>query len=144
ARQLLRTRLNRRGVALSSALLLTLLRSGRALGDSASVGLVKRSVGRAMAWRLAGMVGDPVQRPAIGDAAVAAPADADHPSRSAVRSPRRWSRVARIGLLFLAFLLAVAIGDSLATIVGGTSFGALTPLARILKFRPSAAAGNCQ
>lgn len=152
ARDLLRSRLNRRGVGLSTTVMLTTLRLGRAATDPLPVGLVHRAVGRAMAHRFAGIAADVAETSASGEAAGAtetaavepaltAPAPAHSP---AVRGPRRRMRPGRIALLFLVAFLAVLIGDSLAMISGGKGFGALTTLGRVLESWPWASGRHCR
>ncbi len=144
ARDLLRSRLDRRGVGLSGMMMLTTLRIGSAATDPVPSGLVMGVVGRALGWRFAGIAAGPVEPSAPGDAAGAVSADAVEPARPAVRRPVRRLRLARVALMLLVIFLAVVIGESVAMIAGRQGLGALVSLGRLLESRPPATVCHCR
>ncbi len=134
ARDLLRSRLSRRGVALSAAMLVTGLHQGRAMADTVGSGLAAKLVELAISHRFA--------RRAMESAATLAEA-AEGPAANGLfrarqiegRRPLRSSRPLRIMLLLLLAVLAVIAGNSLAVSVTGMGFAELPAVRRILTMR---------
>lgn len=115
ARELLRSRLSRRGLALSAAFLVTALSWGRVFAEIVPSELVERTVERAFTPRpVAG--GKP--EPAGDDPGDDPPSDAEHPQAPA-RGSSSFSRIALLVSLLILFSLAVGIGSSISAIAAG-------------------------
>jgi RNA polymerase sigma factor (sigma-70 family) len=122
ARDLLRSRLTQRGLALSAAFLITALSRGRVFAEAVPADLVRRTVRFAIP---PGPLASTSDSPSSPDQAspVADIADSVLPM---IRATRQYPRVARLGVivaLFLAFSFSLAIGTCMAVIInrGGLS-----------------------
>jgi RNA polymerase sigma factor (sigma-70 family) len=123
ARDLLRSRLVRRGLSLSAAFLLTTLSQGRVFAEVVPAELVKTTVqlARKFGPRREGLSvyrGEPEQAPVEEP-----PAQAAQHSRPAPRLRVRWKTVAWLTLLGL--VLSTSVGVSLAAVSSGGGFGGL-------------------
>ncbi len=122
ARELLRSRLSRRGLVLSAAFLMTALSRGRVFAEVVSSDLVQRTV------RLA-LTSGPVPVPPDSPSSLAAegPPGTDFPTTveptdTLVRKLQKTSPIGLIVSLFLLVSLSVAIGSSVALVVKGGRF----------------------
>jgi RNA polymerase sigma factor (sigma-70 family) len=130
ARELLRSRLRRRGVGLSAALLATGLHQGRAMADAPTSGLAGEVVDLAMSHRLARSMAESTA------AALAEDAAGSGPGHLEARRRFRVSRLVLIAALFLLIYLGVAIGNALAVNLTGKGLAELPGLRDVLAFRP--------
>ncbi len=121
ARELLRSRLSRRGLALSAAFLMTALSRGRVFAEAVPSDLVQRTVRLALSPGSFLPPDSPSSPPAGGPAGTDLPT-AVEPTNTRVRRSRRISRIALIVSPFLVALLSVAIGSSLAVVLTGGRF----------------------
>jgi RNA polymerase sigma factor (sigma-70 family) len=138
ARDLLRSRLTRRGLALSAAFLVTAHSQGRVFAEVVPSELIKRTVRAAvrLAPQSAPSPRTSAHRPSL-----------DSRSSSRITSPSdsggRFPRLAALGListLFLAFSLALALGTSIAVLGAG---GGLSDLKAVFfSLIPVRAAGD--
>ncbi len=123
ARDLLRSRLTKRGLALSAAFLMTSLSRGRVFAEVVPSDLIQRTVRMALS---------PGSLSALPDPSPTSPPDEDFPgadplaslesTNTLVRSSAIASRIALIVSLFLLFSFALAIGITLAVMSTGGSF----------------------
>jgi len=120
ARDLLRSRLMRRGLALSAAFLLTALGQGRVFAEVVPLDLVRRTV------RLAGRFGpgsappDPASPEAKAEPSLESDLPAQvEPLTEASREHRRRRRRVLIGLLLSIFVFSLSVGIPLAAFYPG-------------------------
>jgi RNA polymerase sigma factor (sigma-70 family) len=144
ARDLLRSRLTRRGLALSAAFLVTALSQGRVFAEVVPAELVKKTV-----------------RLAITLSPRSAPPDPSSSSREPARAStvrtrvdsetgdgRMYPRLVRFGLplmLFLVFSASLTLGTCLAVLTGGGSFSDIRSgiRAAVSMIIPARAGGPC-
>jgi RNA polymerase sigma factor (sigma-70 family) len=144
-RALLRSRLTRRGVALSVGSLLCALRGSQVEAADVPADLLRRTTRRALRPRPLSPASQPASSPAQppagdippGEPALSAPPDAVPSPRSTVRNPRRvrWDQFSAAGALLFAFLISVLLGG----FVSATTYGGGFPNLRtaFAGFKPS-------
>jgi RNA polymerase sigma factor (sigma-70 family) len=149
ARELLRSRLTRRGLALSAAFLVTALSEGRTLAEVVPAELVKRTVQLAVRWAPAAGTGAAHPDPPARLGKSAHESGRAKPARSPNDTQGKYPRLARFGLALMVvavFSTAMTIGTVLAVFAGGGSFSDVRAgiRAAIWVIAPALAGGPCQ
>src|SRR5262249_55431908 len=124
ARELLRSRLTRRGLALSAAFLVTSLSQGRVFAEVVPSELIKRTVRLAVTLGPRTAPPDPPTSPHRPGPDRELSALSRHPS-GADRGPSKLRILGLIATLFLVFSLALMIGTGMAVLGSGGSFSDL-------------------
>jgi hypothetical protein len=122
ARELLRSRLSRRGLVLSAAFLMTALSRGRVFAEVVPSDLVQRTVRLALTPGSFPVPPDSPSSPSAEGPPGTDLATAVEPTNTLARRPMKTSRIALIVSLFLLVSLSVAIGSSVAVVVTGGRF----------------------
>jgi RNA polymerase sigma factor (sigma-70 family) len=131
ARDLLRSRLTKRGLALSAAFLMTALSRGRVFAEVVPADLIRRTVRLAIPPGPLGVSLDPPLSSDPGSAGV----DLPEPVETIGKAGRRFPTAARLGVIFSLFLvlsLSVIIGTCMAVLSNG---GGLSDLQAIFPMR---------
>jgi RNA polymerase sigma factor (sigma-70 family) len=143
ARDLLRSRLTRRGLALSAAFLVTALSQGRVFAEVVPSELVRKTVRLAVRYGPRSAPPDPSTSPHPP----AADPELSARITSATDAGPRHPRLAMLGLiatLFLVFALSLMLGSALAVLGSGGSLSDLgAMLSALIPWRPGFAGPPC-
>jgi RNA polymerase sigma factor (sigma-70 family) len=135
ARELLRSRLTRRGLALSAAFLMTSLSRGRVFAESVPTELIQRTVRLALVGHSLSISAATESSPSAAELDDADIPPADSQLNALVHGSTRTYRILLIVALFLAFLLAVAIGTSVAVVATGGGLSDIRSIGRLFDLR---------